>query len=71
MTMRNDLKYMIEAIMDTQLSEIEDAVEAACGKVDLIIDELESILYDAVHNLDGEDDIEDIKRFLQEAYDEI
>lgn len=71
MSMRNNIKFMIEAIMDNQVSEIEDSVNSACDKVEEIMDNIESILYDAIHNLDGEDDIEDVKKDLQKAYDEI
>lgn len=41
MTMREEIKSAIEEIMDSQVSEIEDAVEAACKKVDSAMDYIE------------------------------
>ncbi len=71
MTMRNDIKSMIEAILDSQVSEIEYAVNLACDKVEEIMDNIELIIYDALHDLDDEDNIEDVKKALQRAYDDI
>lgn len=71
MTMRADIKFMIEEIMRSEVSDVESAVNSACDKVDEVIDTLENILSNAVSDLTDPDQSESVKDELQKAYDEI